>query len=112
MVRTLLGGRHANLGIASTLSQRSRPADPLEVPIWHHSDMERVVTGACVLVVDDEPAIREVLAELLRRDGFAPHTCATGAAAVPAVSAMAPEVVLLDLGRSEEHTSELQSLMR
>jgi DNA-binding response OmpR family regulator len=112
MVRTLLGGRHANLGIASTLSQRSRPADPLEAPIWHHSDMERAVTGACVLVVDDEPAIREVLAELLRRDGFAPHTCATGAAAVPAVSAMAPEVVLLDLGLPDVNGFDLLRSIR
>src|SRR3546814_18448321 len=58
MVRTLRGGRHANPGIASTLSQRSRPADPLEAPIWHHSDMERVMTGACVLVVEDRKSTR------------------------------------------------------
>jgi DNA-binding response OmpR family regulator len=112
MVRTLQGGRHANLGIPSTLSQRSGPADPPEVPIWHHSDMERGVTGTCVLVVEDEAGIREVLAELLRRDGFAPHTCATGAAAVPAVAAMAPEVVLLDLGLPDVNGFDLLRSIR
>ena len=40
-----------------------------------HGDM----TGASVLVVDDEPMVREVVTRYLRRDGFAVSTAADGA---------------------------------
>jgi len=53
---------------------------------------------AGVLVVEDEDTIREVLAELLRRDGFEVATCATGAAVLPALGTYPPDLVLLDLG--------------
>ncbi|MCL4287943.1 MAG: response regulator transcription factor [Thermoleophilia bacterium] len=54
-------------------------------------------TGACVLVVDDEPMVREVLSRYLERDGFAVETAADGEAALSAFEARPPDLVLLDL---------------
>jgi two-component system phosphate regulon response regulator PhoB len=74
--------------------------------------MEAGVNGTRVLVVEDEAGIREVLATLLRRDGFDPHTCATGADAVPALGALSPEVVLLDLGLPDVNGFDLLRTIR
>jgi DNA-binding response OmpR family regulator len=49
-----------------------------------------------VLVVDDEPAIAEVTAELLRRSGFAVELAASGAQAVDRARRRPPDVMLLD----------------
>lgn len=50
-----------------------------------------------VLVVDDEPIIRDVLARYLSRDGFAVDTAADGAAAIAAFETKRPDLVVLDL---------------
>jgi two-component system, OmpR family, phosphate regulon response regulator PhoB len=65
-----------------------------------------------VLVVEDEAVIRDVLATLLERDGFAPHACATGAAALPALDDLDPEVVLLDLGLPDVNGFDLLRSIR
>ena len=49
-----------------------------------------------VLVVDDEPAIRELLAMVCTYEGWDVRTAATGEAALSAVRADPPDVVLLD----------------
>jgi len=50
-----------------------------------------------VLVVDDEPGIRTVLRSYLESDGFAVEEAEDGAAAVAAVRAREPDLVLLDV---------------
>lgn len=50
-----------------------------------------------MLVVDDEPIVRDVLARYLRRDGFEVETAADGQAALNAVAARRPDLVVLDL---------------
>jgi DNA-binding response OmpR family regulator len=50
-----------------------------------------------VLVVDDEPIVREVLSRYLARDGFAVDTAEDGAAALDAFEVEPPDIVLLDL---------------
>jgi DNA-binding response OmpR family regulator len=82
------------------------------VLIRHHLDMERAMSDVCVLVVEDEVAIRDVLETLLRRDGFDPHTCATGAQALPALDALSPAVVLLDLGLPDVNGFDLLRTIR
>lgn len=54
-------------------------------------------TADRVLVVDDEPMVREVLARYLTRDGFEVETAADGEAALAAFQATEPDIVLLDL---------------
>ena len=50
-----------------------------------------------VLVVDDEPMVREVLTQYLTHDGFLVVEAADGEEAVTKLDACAPDLVLLDL---------------
>jgi DNA-binding response OmpR family regulator len=50
-----------------------------------------------VLVVEDEPDIRNLIVHHLERDGFRCRTAATGADALGAVRAAMPDLVVLDL---------------
>jgi DNA-binding response OmpR family regulator len=50
-----------------------------------------------VLVVDDEPTVREVVARYLRRDGHTVHETGDGSAAADWLSANEPDLVVLDV---------------
>ena len=50
-----------------------------------------------VLVVDDEPMVREVLGRYLEFDGFEVSTADDGEAAIAAFLERRPDLVLLDL---------------
>jgi DNA-binding response OmpR family regulator len=50
-----------------------------------------------ILVVDDEPMVREVLARYLEKEGFAVQTAEDGEQALAAFEASPPDLVLLDL---------------
>ena len=50
-----------------------------------------------ILVVDDEPMVREVLARYLADEGFAVDTASDGSEALDAFQAARPDLVLLDL---------------
>jgi two-component system, cell cycle sensor histidine kinase and response regulator CckA len=53
--------------------------------------------AACVLVVDDEPANRKLLADMLRREGFAVRVAEGGAEALAELENGAVDLVLLDM---------------
>ncbi|RKR73273.1 MtrAB system response regulator MtrA [Frondihabitans australicus] len=50
-----------------------------------------------ILVVDDDPALAEMIGIVLRADGFEPSFCADGAGALAAFRETQPDLVLLDL---------------
>ena len=50
-----------------------------------------------VLVVDDEPPVREALERTLRAEGFEPRTAADGVEAIRAQAARPADVILLDV---------------
>jgi two-component system, OmpR family, response regulator MtrA len=50
-----------------------------------------------VLVVDDDPALSEMLTIVLRTEGFESRVCSTGDGALAAFREFRPDVVLLDL---------------
>jgi DNA-binding NtrC family response regulator len=50
-----------------------------------------------ILLIDDDSAFRQVMANELRRLGYDTSSAASGEEAVRAISAIDPEVVLLDL---------------
>ena len=50
-----------------------------------------------VLVVDDEPSVREALERTLRAEGFAPRTAGDGVEAIRAQTASPADVILLDV---------------
>jgi two-component system, OmpR family, response regulator len=55
------------------------------------------MTGQRLLVVDDEPTLRELLSATLRFAGFAVTSAATGAEAVEAARREPPDLVVLDV---------------
>jgi DNA-binding response OmpR family regulator len=56
-----------------------------------------VVESGRVLVVDDEPIVREVLARYLSREGFDVEVAQDGRAALEALDRAKPDLILLDL---------------
>jgi two-component system OmpR family response regulator len=60
-------------------------------------DTTEAPTEASLLVVDDEPNIRELLAASLRFAGFRVASAATGEQALAAVAAERPDLVVLDV---------------
>lgn len=53
--------------------------------------------SGCILVVDDDPGIREVITEILDDEGYQVGTAANGREALEQIAARPPAVVLLDL---------------
>jgi two-component system response regulator MtrA len=51
----------------------------------------------CVLVIDDDTALAEMLGIVLRGEGFEPVFCADGSGALEAFRSARPDLVLLDL---------------
>src|SRR4051812_11590873 len=62
-----------------------------------HDDI-RGESGPRALVVDDAPEFRELVASVLRREGFRVDLAADGDAALEAARAAEPDVVVLDVG--------------
>ncbi len=65
-----------------------------------------------MLVVDDEPMVREVLARYLAREGFGVETAEDGESALAAFDRTRPDLVLLDLMLPRIDGLELFRLMR
>jgi DNA-binding response OmpR family regulator len=55
------------------------------------------LSGETILVVDDEPSIREIVSLYLKRSGFEVNTAADGQAALDALARHAFDLVVLDL---------------
>jgi two-component system KDP operon response regulator KdpE len=68
--------------------------------------------GVRVLVVDDEPAIRRYLSVLLTAHGYAVFEADSGQAAMSAVLADRPDLVILDLGLPDLDGVEITRLLR
>jgi two-component system, OmpR family, KDP operon response regulator KdpE len=69
-------------------------------------------TGARVLVVDDEPAIRRFLHASLAAHGYAIFEAGDGQSALSAVSTDRPDLVILDLGLPDLDGIEVTRLLR
>ena len=65
-----------------------------------------------ILVVEDEPTLRETLAEALETEGFRVTTAADGAAALSLFRAEPPDLVLLDLMLPELSGLEVTRVIR
>lgn len=55
------------------------------------------MTGAKILVVDDEPTIVSTVRAYLEQEGFAVQTAASGPAALQAARAFRPDLIVLDI---------------
>ncbi len=65
-----------------------------------------------VLVVDDEPVVRDVLTRYLTHEGFEVDSAADGHAALSAIEAQPPSVIVLDLMLPKLSGLELLRLVR
>jgi two-component system, OmpR family, phosphate regulon response regulator PhoB len=65
-----------------------------------------------ILVVDDDPDVRNVVARALGADGFNVQTVADGAAAREALASSPPDLVVLDLGLASEDGLDILALLR
>jgi signal transduction histidine kinase/DNA-binding response OmpR family regulator len=83
--------RAAALGASDFLAKPLSPEQLREA-------VRRVVRPpACVLVVDDDPTVRRLVAETLSRDGLEVIEAADGEGGLEAVAARRPDVIVLDL---------------
>ena len=96
----MMGG---DVSVASTPSEGSTftirlpaelPADGAAEAV--PEDIE-VPEGPCVLVVDDDPAQRDLLTRFLERQGFAVRSAADGQAGLALARALRPTAILLDV---------------
>jgi DNA-binding response OmpR family regulator len=55
------------------------------------------VSGRRILVVEDDPGLRDTLADVLRDDGHSVRVAEDGEAALTAVDEWAPELIIFDL---------------
>ena len=67
---------------------------------------------ALVLVVDDEPMIREILAEWLVEEGYRVHCAADGQEALDLVGAEIPDVIVTDIRMPRVHGLQLVERLR
>ena len=65
-----------------------------------------------VLIVDDDPAVRESLAAVIEAFGFRTCTAANGREGLAAVAAEAPSAIITDLHMPEMDGFELMSALR
>jgi DNA-binding response OmpR family regulator len=64
----------------------------------HTPDLETSpVTPATILVVDDEPTLRETISYTLRREGFVVETAAEGSRALAIARERKPDLIVLDV---------------
>jgi len=68
--------------------------------------------SAVVLLVDDDPAIRDSLSKELRAAGYTTVTATNGAEGLAAVQSHAPDVILTDLAMPRSDGFELISALR
>jgi DNA-binding response OmpR family regulator len=60
-----------------------------------------------ILVIDDDPRLREIVADFLRDEGFEVDTAGTGAQAIQSIEDHRPALVLLDVHLPDMNGHEL-----
>ncbi|KQO69836.1 histidine kinase [Methylobacterium sp. Leaf469] len=63
----------------------------------HRLPMPDVASGSHVLIIDDDPSTRDLLARFLERDGFSVTTASDGREGVERARTLRPRVILLDV---------------
>jgi two-component system OmpR family response regulator len=75
----------------------SRQADGFQETFTKSPDTEAMADGPKILIVDDEPNIRDLLTTSLRFAGFAVRAVGNGAQAISAVLEEEPDLIILDV---------------
>jgi two-component system response regulator ResD len=69
----------------------------METQTMEQPPLAAPATGATVLVVDDEPIVREVVATYLRREGYRALEAGDGVTARDLIERVQPELIVLDV---------------
>ena len=94
---SMLGG---SIGVTSEAGQGScfTVRLPVALPQPEHDMVEpESVASDTVLVIDDDPAQRDIMTRFLEREGFTAHTAATGSIGIELARKLRPRAILLDV---------------
>ena len=69
-------------------------------------------TGYCILIVDDEPDVTQMLAKLLAEHGFETYTVNNPLKAVEKAAAVRPDLIILDFIMPQLPGSEVARMLR
>ena len=106
VMTSLLDARADSSGVTSSLDRWSAPVAGPEATVGVVSSGPK----PDVLIVDDEPQVREVVATYLEREGFSVRSAADGQQALDEIAAKRPDAMVLDLMLPE--VSGLEVLQR
>ena len=102
---------------ARTVSREAKPAEPDGAPQpvsangQTHSAADRgTLARPIVLVIDDDPEVREALHQALAHDGVQVETAATGQDGLRLAHALQPSVITLDLAAEQDGWAILTAL--
>ena len=90
------GRRSAGHGFGRRLAGTPQASRPARYSVWH-TPARFAMSQSYVLVVDDDPAIRGLVADALRSEGFSVDMAAHGREALDAMRARRPATIVLDL---------------
>src|SRR5450755_4572111 len=85
--------KHEHPGIMMSMTATPQPAAGGQEPALRRQDG----TPIRILVVDDEPSLAELLASVLRYEGWDIRTAADGASAVRTAREFRPDAIVLDI---------------
>jgi PAS domain S-box-containing protein len=93
---TLGEGTTFTVRLATNMSSAEVPEDPATPPVVssHAYDGQG---GQTVLVIDDDPTMRDLLRRVLEREGFAVATAASGSEGLLLAEQLKPDVITLDV---------------
>ena len=97
-------------GLGSTFSVRLPTID--EAATFTASETPSPNAGTRVLVVDDDPDVRESTALLLELNGYEVEMADSGEHAIPLIEVFHPDVVLLDIGMPGENGYQVAQRIR
>jgi DNA-binding response OmpR family regulator len=72
--------------------------------------MDANVSQADILVVDDDPDIRQALQTRLKASGYDVHCAANGAGAITEARKQRPDLIVLDLGIPDDLISQVRGV--
>lgn len=101
-------GLGATLGVELPLSSESKASAPDAVTFSDERIAGEKLKGVRILVVDDEPDTREMLARLLEDAGANVRVAGGGRAALEVVPQFAPQVLVSDIGMPDMDGLELR----
>lgn len=92
-----LTGRIAKLLKDQPLASRSTPEKPKTQPTVKSAPQSNTASGEKILIVDDDPSIRNLLSEFLKSKNFQVMQASTGMEAIEIVKKENPVLMLLDV---------------